>query len=482
MMNLKRSILSAVVLLLAACSPVSDRDSSGAEVSAFLAEAAGNVSNQRFDAAMDKALLALDLSSSDPLLKVQSLSTIVGIDIMASRDADAWEKALEAEAIAREHGYKKELSDILISKAKLCSYAEISPETGRNDEGLEYATEALALSEEADAVEQQCEACYIIGSLYINKNRWSDPIDQDIYRTAGGWLDRGQALADTYDLSRLKRNGILFRSRWFQQGDRNEEAINYFEHVLSTLKDSDHLTASSLDDRLVRLYTRTGQYEKALDTHDDYVFRMQKYIQQKQDETLQDMETRFHVQEKERAIERSRYQIALLILALLLAAAAIIMGISYIRKVRRRNEELQHLSDSKEQIIEFLSKDLKSPTGNFAGRIESLSASAATLSPEEIRERCEELVRSAKEINTDVAKYVGDVLIDRSKKISDIGLSAREIQIIRLSAEGLTAAQIADRLFLSVNTVNTHRQRIYRKMAVGNVTDMIRKATGLGLL
>ena len=266
------------------------------------------------------------------------------------------------------------------------------------------------------------------------------------------------------------------------QGDRNEEAITYFEQVLSTLKDSDHLTASSLDDRLVRLYTRTGQYEKALDTHDDYVFRMQKYIQQKQDETLQEMETRFLVQEKERAIERSRYQIALLILALLLAAAAIIMGISYIRKVRRRNEELQHLSDSKEQIIEFLSKDLKSPTGNFAGRIESLSASAATLSPEEIRERCEELVRSAKEINTDVAKYVGDVLIDRSKKISDIGLSAREIQIIRLSAEGLTAAQIADRLSLSVNTVNTHRQRIYRKMAVGNVTDMIRKATGLGLL
>ncbi|MBR1489620.1 MAG: helix-turn-helix transcriptional regulator, partial [Bacteroidales bacterium] len=106
----------------------------------------------------------------------------------------------------------------------------------------------------------------------------------------------------------------------------------------------------------------------------------------------------------------------------------------------------------------------------------------ASLSPEEIRKRCEELIQGAQEINADVARYVGDVLIDRSKRIADIGLSAREIQIIRLSAEGLTAAQIADRLSLSVNTVNTHRQRIYGKMGVGNVTDMIRKATGLGIL
>lgn len=476
--------IAGIVSVLAACAPhpASNGNPSPEDVSALLAEASGSVANQHFDAAMEKALLALDLSSNEPLLKVQSLSTIVGIDIMASRDADAWEKALEAEAIARDAGFRKELAEILISKAKLCSYAEISPETGRNDEGLEYAQEALRLAEEADAVEQQCEACYIIGSLYINKNRWSDPIDPDIYRTAGEWLDKGQALADTYDIPRLKRNGILFRSRWFQQGDRNEEAIAYFEQVYATLKESDYLTASALDDRLVRLYTRTGQYEKALDTHDDYVFRMQKYLQQKQDETLQEMQTRFKVQEKEHALERGRYRTLILLLALLLAATAIVLLLRQALKARRRNIELQRISDSKEQIIEILSKDLKNPTGDLAKRIETLSASVASLSPEEIRKRCDDLVHNAQEMNADVARYVSDVLIDRSKRIADIGLSAREIQIIRLSAEGLTAAQIADRLFLSVNTVNTHRQRIYGKMGVGNVTDMIRKATQLGIL
>ena len=81
-----------------------------------------------------------------------------------------------------------------------------------------------------------------------------------------------------------------------------------------------------------------------------------------------------------------------------------------------------------------------------------------------------------------MADYVGNVLIERARLISDIGLSQREIQIIRLSAEGLRASEIADRLFLSVNTVNTHRKRIYAKMNVRNVSDLIRQATELGII
>ena len=477
----KLLIFFCLALGLAACS-IPDGTDPETEVARLLSDASRDVSSQHFDAAMEKALEALNLSGDHPLLKVQALSTIVGIDVMASRDADAWDKALEAESIARRFGFRKELAGILIAKAKLCSYAEISPETGRNDEGLSYATEALQLAELSEAWEEQCEACYVIGSLYINKNRWSNPIDPAIYRTAGEWLGRGEALADSCDIPRLRRNGILFRSRWFQQGGRNDEAIRYFEQVLGGLKETDYLTASALDDRLVRLYTRTGRYEDALDIHDDYVFRMQKYMQQKQDETLQEMQTRFEVQEKERALERHRYRITLLVLALLLCGAVIVLIVRRMQIIHKRNAELKRLSDSKEQIIALLSKDLKNPAGDMSKRIRQLSETAASLSADEIRDRCEDLTRSAEEMNADVARYVGDILIDRSKKMADIGLSAREVQIIRLSAEGLTAAEMAEKLFLSVHTVNTHRQRIYRKMDVSNVTDMIRRATELGIL
>jgi DNA-binding NarL/FixJ family response regulator len=479
---MRKTIYSLLFLLLiGACLPSGEKSP---DIDNLLDQATLDVGNQQFDGAMEKGLQALAIAreSGDRLGEARSLSCIVGTDIMASRDADAWEKALQAEAICREEGFKKELAGILISKAKLCSYAEISPETGRNDEGLEYASEALALAEETDDIERQCEACYVIASLYINKNRWNDPIDEDLYRLAGKYLDKGQSLAETYDLQRLRRNGILFRSRWFQQGDRNEEAIAWFTQVKAGLKSSDHLTAASLDDRLVRLYTRTGRHQDALDAHDEYVFHIQEYMRQKADETLQEMETRYEVREKELRLSRNRYQVILLVVALLLAAAVIVIITGHLRKSRRRNAELKRINDSKEQIIELLSNDLKNPANAMADEIADLSASAATLTPDKIRQKCQELASGAESINSDVARYVGDILIERSQKIANIGLSPREIQIIRLSAEGLTASMIAEKTFLSVHTVNTHRQRIYSKMDVRNISDMIRKARELGII
>ena len=448
----------------------------------LIAQAGKDVSSQKYDAAMEKALMALEQSEGQPRIKVQALQTIVGIDIMTSRDADAWGKALEAETIARKHGLDKELAGILISKAKLCSYAEISPETGRNDEGLEYANEALRIAETIKEPELEAEACFVIGSLYINKNRWSDPIDQGIYRTAGEWLDRGQAVADANGIERLRRNGVLFRSRWFQQGGRNEEALEYFANARRNLPEDDHLMASALDDRLVRLYTRTGDAQSALDSHDDYVREITRYMNQKSDETLQEMETRFEVKEKEHKLEMRGYQITILLMLVMLAAAIIVIAVNHIRRVRRRNDELLRINATKEQLIEILSKDLRNPAQAYRSDLEKLSEEAATLDSEQIRERCRKIAESAQSINQDVANYVGDILIERGRKIADIGLSQREIQIIRLSAEGLTAAEMAEKLFLSVHTVNTHRQRIYAKMDVKNVSDMLHTASELGII
>lgn len=477
----------ALLLCVGACRS-SEEDAArsvlAAEVTSLIDSASNDLKNQDFEAAMEKALRALDISRKEgySLGEVQALHSITGIDIMATRDADAWEKAVEAEAIARRKGFSKELSQILIAKAKLCSYAEISPETGRNDEGLTYAQEALALAERVDAVEQEAEACYVIGSLYINKNRWNDIIDQEIYELAGQWLDRGQEIADANDLPDLRRNGIMFRARWFQQGDRDMEAIEYFEQVRKGLNETDHMTAAALDDRLVRLYTRIGDTQKAQEIHDDYVFHMQKYLQQKEDETLQEMETIYDVNEKARQLERNRYEIMMLIAAIIFSVIVVSFSVVHFVKERRRREDLQRMSNSKEQIIELLSKNLKNPDLTLGDEVTKLAAEATSLSPDEIRDRCVELASKAESMNADVAGYVGDILIKRNQQIADIGLSQRELQIIRLSAEGLKASEIAERIYLSVHTVNTHRQRIYAKMDVKNVSDMLRKATELGII
>jgi DNA-binding CsgD family transcriptional regulator len=60
-------------------------------------------------------------------------------------------------------------------------------------------------------------------------------------------------------------------------------------------------------------------------------------------------------------------------------------------------------------------------------------------------------------------------------------LTRREKEILGLIAEGLISKEIADKLFISVNTVNTHRQRILEKLDAGNSMEAIKYAAGLGL-
>ncbi len=61
-------------------------------------------------------------------------------------------------------------------------------------------------------------------------------------------------------------------------------------------------------------------------------------------------------------------------------------------------------------------------------------------------------------------------------------LSSREKEILNLIASGYISKQIADKLFVSVHTVNTHRQNILGKLKTGNMAAAIRYASDLGIL
>ncbi|MBQ6044346.1 MAG: hypothetical protein IJL42_02345, partial [Bacteroidales bacterium] len=90
-----RKVLLLFLLLISACHPAAVLPGDGADV--LLQEVAQDLDNQRFEAAMEKALLSLEIAraSGEELGEVKALQALVGIDIMASRDEDAWEKALE---------------------------------------------------------------------------------------------------------------------------------------------------------------------------------------------------------------------------------------------------------------------------------------------------------------------------------------------------------------------------------------------------
>jgi DNA-binding CsgD family transcriptional regulator len=60
--------------------------------------------------------------------------------------------------------------------------------------------------------------------------------------------------------------------------------------------------------------------------------------------------------------------------------------------------------------------------------------------------------------------------------------SLREFEIIRLIGSGLSSDEIAEKLFLSVHTVNTHRRNILEKSGKENISELIYELIERGLL
>lgn len=60
--------------------------------------------------------------------------------------------------------------------------------------------------------------------------------------------------------------------------------------------------------------------------------------------------------------------------------------------------------------------------------------------------------------------------------------SKREIEVVRAIALGLSTKEIANQLFISENTVETHRQNIFEKLDVRNMAGLIVKAIAAGYI
>jgi DNA-binding NarL/FixJ family response regulator len=65
---------------------------------------------------------------------------------------------------------------------------------------------------------------------------------------------------------------------------------------------------------------------------------------------------------------------------------------------------------------------------------------------------------------------------------SEAGLTTRQVEVLRLLGEGLTNAEVAERLFISPKTADHHVSAILTKLGVPTRRDAVRAARQLDLL
>ena len=72
--------------------------------------------------------------------------------------------------------------------------------------------------------------------------------------------------------------------------------------------------------------------------------------------------------------------------------------------------------------------------------------------------------------------------VPNESALQQIGISPREYEVLEGMAQGFSNQEIADKLFLSINTVKTHTSNLFVKLDARRRTQAIQKAKALGLI
>jgi DNA-binding NarL/FixJ family response regulator len=145
-------------------------------------------------------------------------------------------------------------------------------------------------------------------------------------------------------------------------------------------------------------------------------------------------------------------------------------SVDNIANLRNEFQQLQILAITPDQSAVILVEALRAGVNSYVKKDcsfpEILDAVKATSKGD--RFFCGQILETIQLANLNI----DDIEID-AFTCDPVLISKRECEIITLIAEGLTNGQIADQLFLSAHTVNTHRKNIMSKLAVKNTAGIV---------
>lgn len=76
----------------------------------------------------------------------------------------------------------------------------------------------------------------------------------------------------------------------------------------------------------------------------------------------------------------------------------------------------------------------------------------------------------------------GEPFLPDQRKREDLGITPRELEILELIAQGMSNREIAEKLYVSENTVKTHSSRVFDKLGAKRRTQAVQLGKEFGLL
>ncbi|MDP4798355.1 MAG: response regulator transcription factor [Crocinitomicaceae bacterium] len=143
--------------------------------------------------------------------------------------------------------------------------------------------------------------------------------------------------------------------------------------------------------------------------------------------------------------------------------------IDVLLKIKSTYPEISILAITPEQSAQVLVDALRAGITSYVKKDCSIPEilEAVTETAQGNKFFCGQILETIQDANLDVED------IDDVFSCEAVIISKRECEIITLIAEGFTNQQIAEKLFLSSHTVNTHRKNIMAKLGVKNTAGIV---------
>lgn len=154
-------------------------------------------------------------------------------------------------------------------------------------------------------------------------------------------------------------------------------------------------------------------------------------------------------------------------------------GVEATRIIRERFPQTRVLVLTMHENDEYIYQIFKSGAGGYVLK---------NSSRDELCDAIRAVAKGEKFFSTRVSEIMMESLMKRGEHQSqpmnaeDIPLTKREKEILVLVAQGMTNQQIAEKLFISPRTVDTHRTNIMQKLDLHDVASLVHYAIKVGLV